>query len=92
MADDLPDDLQQIEAQAWFCEVQSPWRKGSAENADKSRCRWSCHDTDRNGPLEELCQLCTGLNTIRCGGTDFPARAQVFKIHVLGLGHRRENL
>lgn len=43
---DWPHLQAEIGARTWFCDPQSPWQKGSIENANKRLRRWICRDTD----------------------------------------------
>lgn len=90
---DWPHLRAEVGAQTWFCDPQSPWQKGSVENANKRLRRWIHRDTDPETlSQDDLRRLCAGLNATprKCLGYRTPA--EVFKANVIGHGYRTENL
>lgn len=90
---DWPHLQAEIGARTWFCDPQSPWQKGSVENANKRLRRWLCRDTDpKSFTQEDLRTLCAGLNATprKCLGYRTPA--EVFRANIIGHGHRTEKL
>lgn len=65
-------------AQAWFCDPQAPWQKGSVENMNKRVRRYLPSDTViLTVPDREMAALCDRLNATprKCLGFRTPAEA-----------------
>lgn len=83
----------ELGTRTWFCDPQSPWQKGSIENANKRLRRWLCRDTDpETFSQEDLRDLCAGLNATprKCLGYRTPS--EVFRSNIIGHGYRTERL
>lgn len=90
---DWPHLQAELGARTWFCDPQSPWQKGSIENANKRLRRWICRDTDpETFTQDDLRMLSAGLNATprKCLGYRTPA--EVFRANVIGHGYRTEKL
>lgn len=74
-------------AQAWFCDPQAPWQKGSVENMNKRVRRYLPLDTViLTLPDREMAALCDRLNSTprKCLGFRTPSEA--FRDHLMDLG------
>lgn len=74
-------------AQAWFCDPQAPWQKGSVENMNKRVRRYLPPDTVILAmPDSEVASLCDRLNATprKCLGFRTPAEA--FRAQLLDQG------
>lgn len=90
---DWPHLQSEVGAQTWFCEAQSPWQKGTVENANKRLRRWLCRDTDPNSlSQDDLRALCAALNATPRKCLSLRTPAEVFKANILGRGYRRTKL
>ncbi len=92
---DWPHLQAELGARTWFCDPQSPWQKGSIENANKRLRRFICRDTDpETFTQDDLRVLCAGLNATsrKCLGLGYRTPAEVFRANVIGHGYRTENL
>jgi IS30 family transposase len=80
-------------ARTWFCDPQSPWQKGSIENANKRLGRWISRDTDPGTfTQDDLRILCAGLNATPRKSLSYRTPAEVFRANVIGHGYRNVKL
>ncbi|WP_354556539.1 IS30 family transposase [Rhizobium aquaticum] len=88
---DWPHLQAELGARMWFCDPQSPWQKGSTENANKGLRRFICRDTDpETFTQNDLRILCAGLNATPRKCLGFRTPAEIFRANVIGHGCRTE--
>ena len=73
-----------IGTEAWFCDPQAPWQKGSVENLNKRARRYLPRDTPiSDHDMKAICERLNGTPR-KCLGWQTPVEAFVKELRKLG--------
>lgn len=68
----------------WFCDLQSPWQKGTVENTNGRARKWLSREVD---PLSindhDLIEVCSRLNARHANASAIEHPAEVFRQKLL---------
>ena len=84
-----------IGTEAWFCDPQAPWQKGSVENLNKRARRYLPRDTPISTLSDrDMTAICDRLNATprKCLGWKTPAEAFAAELRKLGQKKSQPNL